>query len=144
MSLKTNIEKITAAYHREIASAIKNADPSEVLEALQITAPSVLGASKPARAAKADAPAKTKAPRKAAAKGDGGKRIRRSQEALDALLNDVVAAVKSSGDAGLSISGIASKIGAHKRDVGRPLTLALKDGFLKKVGERRDAKYVAA
>ena len=146
MNLKSIIEKIHAEYEARIIAAVRAASAADILEAFE--APSLSASAGPAVKAKpaAAAPkatktakAATKAPKAAKT---GGKRFRRPSGEVNAIADKIASVVKESGDGGLSISDIALKLGVNKGDLLRPLQLALGDGFIKKVGDRRSAKYV--
>jgi hypothetical protein len=84
----------------------------------------------------AEAPAPRRARRAAAASAGG----RRSPEQMAELIQQIVDAVRSNAE-GLRSEQIQEKTGLAKREVVRPLQLALKQGFLRKTGEKRSTTY---
>lgn len=85
-------------------------------------------------------PAAPKAPRAArAASGGGG---RRGPEEMAALIEQIVGTVRSAPE-GLRSEQIQERTGLAKREIVRPLHLALKQGMLRKVGEKRSTTYFA-
>jgi hypothetical protein len=81
------------------------------------------------------APKPARAPR--ASKGEGG---RRGPEQMAALIEQIVHAVKAAPE-GLRSEQIQKATDLDKREIVRPLQLALKQGLLRKVGEKRSTSY---
>lgn len=84
----------------------------------------------------APTPTRTRAPR-AATSSVGG---RRSPEAMAKMIKQIVDAVAASPE-GLRSEQIQSKTGLSKREIVRPLQLALKESSLRRVGEKRSTTY---
>jgi len=153
MSLKNAIESIHAEYEARILAAVRAASAADILDAFNAPALSVSkapAAAKPVKRIAKHAPkpaaAKSAKPAKAAKQAKpakaGGKRFRRPSGEVNAVADKVAVVVKEAGEGGLAISDIALKLAVNKTELLRPIQLAVGDGFIKKVGDRRSAKYV--
>lgn len=94
---------------------------------------------KPVKAAKGKAP-KAAPPKVKAAKSES-RRSRRSGDEVAALTKRVVDLVGKSPD-GIGISDLSTKLKVDKDDLVFPLQMALKDGHIRKTGEKRNTRYL--
>ena len=78
-----------------------------------------------------------------AAKSAPGKRIRRSSDDVAKLAEAVVDYVKTAGG-NVAVSDIARALQVPTGDINRPVAIALKEGKIKKQGEKRLTRYFPA
>lgn len=72
---------------------------------------------------------------------ESGKRRRRTAEQIEAVLVEVIEALKGSED-GAGIEWLHKRTNIEKADLSRALSVGLESHQLQKVGERRATKYV--
>jgi hypothetical protein len=81
-----------------------------------------------------------KTPR-AAKTGKGGRMARRDPEALKGVIDQIVHALISAPD-GLSSEQLQKATGLGKKEITRPIVLALEGGLIRKEGQKRATKYM--
>jgi len=128
MTLAATIQALSADFATNIVAAIRQASLSELMGGLETHV------TKPAKAPKEPA-----APRARKA----GRLPRRSLEDLNAMADRIVQAVSESSG-GLRAEKIRAELGIAPNELARPLSVALADKRLTKIGHKRATIYIAA
>jgi len=79
---------------------------------------------------------------KASGKGKGGKRIRRSSDDIQGVVEKIVSFVKKHAD-GVSAEEIREQLGVERKELPRPISEALGQKLISKRGHKRATKYFA-
>ena len=74
--------------------------------------------------------------------GKGGKRVRRSEEAIQEVAEQIAVFVKKHKD-GVGAETIREELGIDRKDLSRPMTEALGQKLISKRGEKRGTLYFA-
>lgn len=131
--LHTTISRLAETFARDILAAIKSAS----LEDISALSGGGARGGRPRAAAPAAAPAQEKRG------GRRGKRGRRSSADLQGTIDAIVKALSKASE-GLRSEQLQKTLGLAKKDVVRPLQLALQQKAIKKKGQKRGTTYFAA
>jgi hypothetical protein len=130
-TLHQTINALASEFAHSLVRALRGASLDEIL-AETAKGHHAASAAKPHRAAASPA----------APKGRGGRRHRRSTKELDGVIARIVALVKAHKK-GLRSEDIRKKLGLQRRDIQRPLGVALQKKLVTKKGKRRATTYYA-
>lgn len=83
-----------------------------------------------------------KAPKAAKAKTTStGRLARRDPASLQLVIDNIVALLATGGDEGFSSEQLQTALGIDKKELTRPVVLALEQGVIRKEGEKRGTRY---
>jgi hypothetical protein len=132
--INAEIQDRIAAFAEELSGLVREAAVEAVQNALAAG-----GATRAPR--KPGRPAKRSAPVRRAKKARSGKRIRRTQEELDALADTFMAHVKANG--GERLEQIGAALNIPTSEFKRPVQQLIKSKALRTTGVRRGTVYFA-
>jgi hypothetical protein len=125
--IESSIQESMAAISGDIADVVMDAIRELSLDDIM---GSVSGGGRPKAAAKASS------------KSSGGKRVRRSAEALQEVAEQIASYVRKHKD-GVSAEQIREELGIERKDIPRPIAEALGQKLISKRGEKRATLYFA-
>lgn len=130
-TLKSLIESCNAAFAANFLAGLKDLPLSELTN--------LTGASPPKRnAPSADEPQAAK-PAKAKT-GKGGRLAKRGPEEMKVVIDNVVRALAANPE-GLSREQLQKALSIDKKELTRPIVLALEQGLISKTGHKRSTRY---
>jgi hypothetical protein len=148
-NLKSKIASLADTFAAGVLAAVRSASLQEIL-AGGSGAPAKRKPGRPAKTTNGAQPAPGGGPQfgslstaKRSIRGKGGRLARRSPSDIEHVIGLVVATLKEHKD-GLRSEQLQKVLKLHKKEVVRPLELALKAKRIAKKGQRRSTTYFAA
>ncbi len=139
MTLHATINSLAAEFAHELLRALRGASLDEIIAETAGGHKAARGPGRPARGhgtARAHAAAAPRASR-------GGKRVRRSANDLAQVVEKIISLVKSHKK-GINAEAIRASLKLPRKQLPRPIAMALASKKIKKKGQKRATMYFAA